>query len=89
MKVTTNGHPVDALDRLCPFRCCFHPHAWRGTIIPGRGYQYAPQSAWHWRCEHRACHGCPDPLPDPSPENARCLPSSATITISVMGALSR
>ena len=63
---------VDTLDRLCPFRRCHRPVEWRGTIAPGRGYQYAPRSAWHWRCEHRAAHGCPDPLPEPDADKARC-----------------
>ena len=71
-RVDWKGHRVDVLNALCPYRRCFAAVEWRGTITPGVGYQYAPRSAWYWRCEHRAAHGCPDPLPDPDPEKAKC-----------------
>jgi hypothetical protein len=72
MKIRIKGRAVEVLDALCAFRPCLRPGEWKGVLTPGRGYQYAPQSAWHWRCFRRDNQGCPHPLPAPDPERARC-----------------
>lgn len=79
---------VDALDALCPFRRCYHAVEWRGHLIKGVGYRYAPREAWHWRCETREQHGCPDPLPEPDPNKARCCHAPA-VRLVVRGTLPR
>ena len=72
MKIQIDGRSVDARDALCAFRPCLRPGEWKGVLTPGRGYQYAPKSAWYWCCIRRSEHGCPDPAPAPDPEKARC-----------------
>lgn len=72
MKISVNGRAVEVLDALCAFRSCLWPGEWKGVLTPGRGYQYAPRSQWHWQCFRRADHGCPCPRPDPDPVRARC-----------------
>ena len=72
MKNEVDGRSVEALDELCRYRPCFHPHEWRGYVVLGQGYKYAPRSMWHWCCIYRENRGCPDPVPPPNPEKARC-----------------
>ena len=72
MKVKVGKVEVDVMDALCPFRPCFHLHQWMGTYTQGRGYNYAPRSQWYHHCQRRADHGCPDQIPEPDPERARC-----------------
>lgn len=59
---------VDVYDKDCPKRACYQPIEWKGNIIPGVGYQYAPKSSWHYRCGTRDRRGCPDAPSPPAPE---------------------
>lgn len=72
MKLQINGQTVDVADAECQYRPCFHAHEWRGHIVQGQGYRYAPRSLWHWCCIYRENQGCPDPIPEPDPAKARC-----------------
>jgi hypothetical protein len=72
MKITINGRLVEVLNERCRYRPCLHAHEWRGYIVQGQGYKYAPRSLWRWICIYREDRGCPDPIPEPDPERARC-----------------
>lgn len=72
MKIKIDGRLVEVLDERCRYRPCLHVHEWRGHIVQGQGYNYAPRSLWRWVCIYRENRGCPDPIPEPDPEHARC-----------------
>jgi hypothetical protein len=72
MKIRIEEREVEVLDRLCPFRSCLWIGEWKGALVRGVGYRYAPRSQWHLLCFQRSEHGCPSPIPAPDPEKARC-----------------
>jgi hypothetical protein len=55
----------------CWARPCMRAGEDKGSFTPGRGYTsyYKKPKAV---CVTRQFHGCPHPLPEPDPENARC-----------------
>lgn len=71
MKITINKKKVDVLDECCARRPCLWVGEWKGNIIPGVGYQYAPKSRWHLLCFKRERDGCPHPIPEPEARKIR------------------
>jgi len=58
-------------DHHCWSRACMRPGEDKGSFQQGRGY-----TTYHGRpkpvCLTRHLHGCPDIIPEPNPEVARC-----------------
>lgn len=69
-----DGRPCATLDSLCAYRDCLQIGEDKGTFTPGFGYTH-----YHAKpklvCIRRDYHGCPHPLPEVSPEKARCCPA--------------
>ena len=59
------------IDQHCWARSCMWPGVDKGSYTPGLGYTHYYKHPYAV-CTQNHLHGCPHPLPEPDPENARC-----------------
>lgn len=74
-KVKVRGNRLcDVASDRCLYRECFHPGEDKGSFQIGRGYTSYYENP-ELVCMTRHHHGCPDVIPDPDPELAKCCRS--------------
>jgi hypothetical protein len=66
-----NRYTVLSLTLKCWKRSCMQPGVNKGTFVQGRGYTSYHKEPWPV-CMENHLRGCPHPMPEPDPENARC-----------------
>ena len=66
-----DGRDASVIEECCAFRHCLHIGENKGSFLNGRGYTRYDKNPT-LVCLTNHLHGCPDILPDPDPERARC-----------------